>query len=118
MNSTLFADRLKGLEIALAQIPPRGEMNVFFGDQEYIHRKSQVRFIPSEELSRPASRPVSLNSVPDFSTRDHGHPGMGELVAQDEEIKISSSGAYASSIKVDKILFLANSFARAIAFGH
>lgn len=118
MNSTLFADRLKGFEISLAQIPSRGGMNVFLSDQEYIHRKSQVGFIPSEELSRPASRPVSLNGVPDFSTRDHGHPGMGEIVAQDDEIKISSSGAYASFIKVDEILFLANSFARAIAFGH
>jgi hypothetical protein len=118
MNSTLFADRLKGLEISLAQILPRGGMNVFLGDQEYIHRKSQVRFIPSEELSRPASRPVSLNGVPDFPTRDHGHPRIGEIVAQGDEIKISPSGAQASFIKVDEILFLANSFARAIAFGH
>jgi hypothetical protein len=118
MKSTLFADRLKGLEISLAQIRPGGGMNVFLGDQEYIHRKSQVRFIPSEELSRTASHSVPLNGVPDFSTGDDGHPGMGEIVALDDEIKISSSGAGAFFIKVDEILFLANSFARTIAFGH
>jgi hypothetical protein len=118
MKLTLPADRLKSRKIAFAQVSPCRRLDVFFGDQEKIHRIYQQILVPSEQCSHSASDLVALDGVPDFLAGDNGHPGMAEPVGKIDQVKIFSSGTDAAFVKIVKIFLLADPLERTIAFYH
>ena len=119
MNSTLFADRLKGFEIALAQIPSRGGMKSFLAIRRISTGKAQMGLIPSEQALSPGVWPCFVSTAfPTFRLVTTAIREWPRSFCKIDQIKIFSSGADAFFVKFAEILFLADPLARTIAFAH